>query len=165
MGLKQVILAVKAKFAEFLRARKIRSAMFSGTPMITKVSVIESGTNPTWSLVFKNGLMLTLGEAGILDYQDRDFGSFMGGPGNSTAPDNREFLVHMHKIILKSLLKYVIHPGLDPLQRERAAEAASKLWLATESGQFTVVPPDGTVSGSWLTGLQPASGKNPHPLR
>jgi len=165
MGLKQHLLAVKAKFAELLRVRRIRSAMFSGTPVITKVSVIESGSNPTWSLVFKNGLMLTLGEAGILDYQDREFGHFMGGPGKSAAPDNREFLVHMHKIILKSLLKYVILPGLDPCQRERAAEAASKLWLATESGQFAAVPAGGTVSGSWLAGLQPTSGKNPHPLR
>src|SRR5690606_17550028 len=99
------------------------------------------------------------------DYQDREFGHFMGGPGNSAAPDNREFLVHMHKIILKSLLKYVIHPELGPQQRERAAEAASKLWLATESGQFAVAPAGGTVSGFWPAGLQPTSGKNPHPLK
>ena len=77
--------------------------------------------------------MLTLGEAGILDYQDREFGQFMGGPGRSVAPDNRDFLVQLHKIVLKSLLRYVTHPGLCMGERERAAEAASKLWLASEN--------------------------------
>jgi hypothetical protein len=75
-----------------------------------------------------------LGDAGILDYQDRDFGQFMGGGKEpaSQAPKDREFLALLHKIVLKSLLRYITHPRLEMSQRERAAEAASKLWLAFE---------------------------------
>ena len=87
--------------------------------------------------------MLTLGEAGILDYQDRGFGSFIGGPGLSLAPDNREFLVQLHKLVLKSLLRYITHPGLDTVQRELAAEAATKLWLVEENrSQDKIGDPD-----------------------
>ena len=110
------------------RSRGIQARLFSGTPVVSRIDAI-AGDSPGFSLVFRNGLMLTLGEAGILDYQDRGFGSFIGGPGHSVAPDNREFLVQLHKLVLRSLLRYITHPGLDRLQREFAAEAATKLWL------------------------------------
>lgn len=110
------------------RSRGIQTRLFSGTPVVSRIEAIAGGT-PGFSLVFRNGLMLTLGEPGILDYQDRGFGSFIGGTGLSVAPDNREFLVQLHKLVLKSLLRYLTHPGLDKAQREFAAEAATKLWL------------------------------------
>lgn len=164
MGLTQLITAVKAKVLGTLKARRLKSLYFSGTPVLIKISVKESGRQSTWSLVFKNGLMLTLGEAGILDYQDREFGNYVGGEGESAAPDNREFLVQLHKLVLKSLLRFITQPGLPPQQRERAAEAASKLWLATESQQFSI-PTSGIESGSWIAGFTTTSEKNPHPLR
>jgi hypothetical protein len=39
-------------------------------------------------------------------------------------------LAHLHKIVLKSLIRYMVQPLLGADQRERAAEAASKLYLA-----------------------------------
>jgi hypothetical protein len=114
------------------QARGIQTRLFSGTPVLSRIDLIagDVGDPAGFSLLFRNGLMLTLGDAGILDYQDRGFGNFIGGPERSQAPDNREFLVQLHKIVLKSLLRYLIHPGLDKSQREFAAEAATKLWLA-----------------------------------
>ncbi|MDB5048992.1 MAG: hypothetical protein JWO30_2063 [Fibrobacteres bacterium] len=132
MGLRQILTAFGTNLKGLLRARRIRSSVFSGTPILLRIATVP-GQPGTWSLTYKNGLMLTLGEAGILDYQDRAFGHFIGGPGKSAAPDNLEFLVQLHKIVLKSLLRHIIHPGLDTAQREWAAEAAAKLWLATES--------------------------------
>jgi hypothetical protein len=115
-----------------LRSRGMQARLFSGTPVVSRIDAI-SGPTPGFSLLFRNGLMLTLGEAGILDYQDRGFGNFIGGTGLSVAPDNREFLVQLHKLVLKSLLRYITHPGLDTVQREFAAEAATKLWLVEEN--------------------------------
>lgn len=160
MGLLSIAKAFGSKLRGLVKARKIKVAIFSGTPVLTQITAIKGQPN-TWSLVYRNGLMLTLGEAGILDYQDREFGHFMGGPGNSAAPDNRQFLVQLHKIVLKSLLRYIIHPGLSAGERERAAEAASKLWLASEerpgeSRDYSMV--DG---GSWSAG----STREPAPYR
>lgn len=151
MSLPTILKACGSKLHGLIKARKIKSAIFSGTPVLTQITAIK-GRPQTWSLLYCNGLMLTLGEAGILDYQDRKFGHFIGGPGNSAAPDNREFLVQLHKIVLKSLLRYIIHPGLDAAERERAAEAASKLWLASEerlgeSRDYSMVD-----DGSWSAG-------------
>ncbi|MDB5104232.1 MAG: hypothetical protein JWP91_1921 [Fibrobacteres bacterium] len=151
MGLNQFFQGLGSKLNAFLKARRIKSSLFSGTPVLQSISVLD-GKPPNFSLVFKNGLMLTLGEAGILDYQDREFGSFIGGPGESTAPDNHEFLVQLHKIVLKSLLRYVIHPGLSAVERGRAAEAASKLWLASEGRDVTGRDYSMADQGSWKTG-------------
>jgi hypothetical protein len=160
MGLRGLLLAFGSKLKGLLRARRIKSVMFSGTPVLQSISIPDDAPSH-FSLVYKNGLMLTLGNAGILDYQDRDFGHFIGGPGHSVAPDNREFLVHMHKIILKSLLRYITHPGLDTRQRERAAEAATKLWLA--SADRPVPSPDYSMTddGSW----SPGSARESAPIR
>ena len=150
------------------RSRGMQARLFSGTPVVSRIEAI-AGDSPGFSLLFRNGLMLTLGRAGILDYQDRGFGSFIGGPGLSVAPDNREFLVQLHKLVLKSLLRYITHPGLDTVQREFAAEAATKLWLVEEnlsqdktgdpgrsSFHFTPEAPDASQAmggGNWSKGL------------
>jgi hypothetical protein len=123
--------ALKRRVLGLARARKMKTRIFSGSPVLTRVSLSQKDGLPTWSLVFNNGLLLTLGEAGILDYQDHSFAQFMRGR-DGTEEHDREALVTLHKIVLKSLLKYLVHPGLDPGQRERAAEAASKLWLAAD---------------------------------
>ncbi|MDQ3002556.1 MAG: hypothetical protein M3Y08_15005 [Fibrobacterota bacterium] len=151
MGLPIILKAFGSKFHGLIKARKIKSAIFSGTPVLTGITALK-GPPQTWSLLYRNGLMLTLGEAGILDYQDRKFGHFMGGPGKSAAPDNREFLVQLHKIVLKSLLRYIIHPGLNAAERERAAEAASKLWLATEERPGETRDYSRVDDGSWSAG-------------
>jgi hypothetical protein len=54
---------------------------------------------------------------------------------------------------LKSLLRHITHPGLEPGQRERAAEAAAKLWMAAENPPADRTP-DITVTddGSWSAG-------------
>lgn len=116
-----------------LRARKMKSRIFSGSPVLARVSLSQRDGQPTWSLEFNNGLLLTLGEAGILDYQDKTFAQFMRGRDGSLRHDE-DTLVTLHKIVLKSLLKYLVHPGLEAGQRERAAEAASMLWLAADEG-------------------------------
>lgn len=128
------------------RSRGIKTRLFSGTPVLTSIDTV-AGDSPGFSLLFRNGLMLTLGEAGILDYQDRGFGNFIGGPGSSAAPDNREFLVQLHKIVLKSLLRYITHPGLNVAQRELAAEAATKLWLAESLRSETA---GAGAAGAWI---------------
>jgi hypothetical protein len=106
--------------------RRIKSRMFSGNPVILSVGRHESQGLVSMSLLYKNGLILTLGEEGILDFQDKDFGQFLGSPGFGS----RAALAHLHKIVLKSLIRYMVHPSQDHGQRERAAEAASKLYLA-----------------------------------
>jgi hypothetical protein len=156
MGLRYILPAFGTKLNGLFRARRIKSIIFSGTPVLSGIAAATDDPG-TWSLTYKNGLMLTLGEAGILDYQDREFGHFIGGPGRSAAPEDREFLVQLHKIVLKSLLRYIIHPGLDIRQRERAAEAASKLWLASETGPDY---PMADGDGSWSAGFSRESA--PH---
>jgi hypothetical protein len=131
--LKFTLNAFKDGLIGFARAHQMKTRIFSGAPLILRVSLSQRGDMPTWSLVFNNGLLLTLGEAGILDYQDKSFAQFMRGRGASSEHDH-ESLVTLHKIVLKSLLKYLVHPGLEAGQRERAAEAASKLWLAADNG-------------------------------
>lgn len=134
MEFRRILKAFGSKLQGLFQARGIKTRLFSGTPVVSRINPI-AGAGPGFSLLYRNGLMLTLGEAGILDYQDRGFGSFIGGPGLSMAPDNREFLVQLHKLVLKSLLRYITHPGLDAIQREYAAEAATKLWLVEGSAQ------------------------------
>jgi hypothetical protein len=143
MGLRRFLKAFGSVLAGRIRARGIKARLFSGSAVLKSISILD-GMPPAFSLVYPNGLMLTLGEAGILDYQDAGFREFMGGPGRSLAPDNREFLIHLHKIVLKSLLRYITHPGLALSQRELAAEAASKLWLAAESR-----PEDAPAAHPW----------------
>lgn len=130
MGFGPLYNAIKNRLLAVLRARAIKTLLFSGTPVLERIRLDRNDEGPVWSLIYKNGLMLTLGEAGILDYQDRNFGEFMGT--GSEAPNDREFLALLHKIVLKSLLRYITARGVVIGQRERAAEAASKLWLACE---------------------------------
>jgi hypothetical protein len=132
MEFRRILQALGSKLRRLFPSRGIETRLFSGTPVVSRIDAI-AGDVPGFALLFRNGLLLTLGEAGILDYQDRGFGSFIGGPGLSVAPENREFLVQLHKLVLKSLLRYITHPGLDRVQRELAAEAATKLWLVEES--------------------------------
>jgi hypothetical protein len=121
--------AFKNRLLAVMRTRAIKALMFSGSPVIERIRLDRDDEGPVWSLIYKNGLVLTLGESGILDYQDRRFGDFMGPV--SEAPNDREFLALLHKIVLKSLLRYITARGVEMGQRERAAEAASKLWLAS----------------------------------
>ncbi|HKP96519.1 MAG TPA: hypothetical protein VJ385_12245 [Fibrobacteria bacterium] len=157
MGLRHLLTACGAKLNGLLRARRIRSAIFSGSPVLSGIAA--SADEPgTWCLTYRNGLMLTLGEAGILDYQDREFGHFIGGQSPGAAPDNRDFLVQLHKLVLKSLLRYIIHPGLDLSQRERAAEAATKLWLASENRPGKGPDHSMVDNGSWTAVNRAFSG-------
>lgn len=167
MEFRRILQAFGSTLRGQFQARGIKTRLFSGTPVVTRIDAIAGGA-PRFSLLFRNGLMLTVGEAGILDYQDRGFGSFIGGPGLSEAPDNREFLVQLHKLVLKSLLRYITHPGLDSAQRDIAAEAATKLWLAEGTGAgktpdgpryLNAAPPHSFPApaaprgdGSWSTG-------------
>lgn len=134
MRLRRLISAFKGRLLGLMRARKMSNRIFSGSPALMRVSLSQRNGLPTWSLVFHNGLLLTLGEAGILDYQDESFAQFMRGRGVSPLHDV-DTLITLHKLVLKSLLKYLVHPGLEAGQRERAAEAASKLWLAVDGGE------------------------------
>jgi hypothetical protein len=147
MGLRQLFIACRARTEGFLKARRIKSKVFSGTPVLAGIAALE-GSPGTWSLTFRNGLMLTLGEAGILDYQDPKFRQFIGEAGESSAPGNHGFLVQLHKIVLKSLLRHITYPGLDMRQRENAAEAATRLWLASEKPSESAPVPDLSDNGS-----------------
>src|SRR4051812_20978060 len=118
MGFRKLLTVLKAKVAGLSRARRINTLVFSGSPVLLRIHRASRDGQPVWSLQFKNGLMLTIGEAGILDYQDRDFSSFMGERDLL----NREFLEQLHKIVLKTLVKYLVHPRLEESQREQAAE-------------------------------------------
>ncbi len=142
MGLRPLYAALKARLLAVMRSRAIKTLIFSGSPVITRIRLDRNDEGQVWTLIYKNGLMLTLGETGILDYQDRGFSEFMeGGEG----PNDREFLEQLHKIVLQSLLRYITSPRLEIRQRERAAEAASKLWLATERRPGTAA---GTTAGA-----------------
>ncbi len=129
MGLK-ALFSIKAKVTALIRARAIKSALFAGTPIIERIRLDQGDDGHVFCLLYKNGLMLSLGASGILDYQDREFEGFMGT--ESRATQDREFLTSLHRIVLQSLLRYITAPRLDTRQRERAAEAASRLWLACE---------------------------------
>lgn len=129
MGLKPFS-SIRERVLAFMRGRAIKSLLFSGTPLLERIRLDRGDDGPVYTLFFKNGLMLSLGESGILDYQDREFDGFMGT--DSRATRDREFLVLLHRIVLQSLLRYITAPRLDTRQRERAAEAASKLYLACE---------------------------------
>lgn len=148
--------AFKSRLMAVMRTRAIKTLLFSGTPVIERIRLDRNDEGPVWSLIYKNGLLLTLGESGILDYQDRRFGDFMGTV--SEAPNDREFLALLHKIVLKSLLRYITARGVDMGQRERAAEAASKLWLASEhprDGRSTIGD-----SASWSPGSPRESARS-----
>ncbi len=86
----------------------------------------ETDGQVSMTLLYKNGLILTLGDEGILDFQDKDFSQFLPSPGFTS----RDALAVLHKVVLRSLIRYMVHPLLESAQRERAAEAASKLYLA-----------------------------------
>ncbi|GEM_PF-6299692 len=146
-GLQKLLSDLKRRVMGLARARKLKSRIFSGSPVIARVSLSQREGLPTWSLVFNNGLLLTLGEAGILDYQDKQFAQFMRGRDGSSRHD-QDALVILHKIVLKSLLKYLVHPGLEPGQRERAAEAASMLWLAADEEGAPALVKAGLVSAA-----------------
>lgn len=148
--------AIKNRLLAALRTRAIKALLFSGTPVLERIRLDRNDEGPVWSLIYKNGLMLTLGDAGILDYQDRSFGDFMGTV--SEAPNDREFVALLHQIVLKSLLRYITARGVDVGQRERAAEAASKLWLAGEhrTGARTV----SLDAASWSPGSPRESARS-----
>lgn len=117
---------IRAAHAAYSESRRIKARMFSGRPILVEIGRREIRGRVSLSLLYRNGLILTLGEEGILDFQDKDFGQFLGGPGFG----NREAMAHLHKIVLQSLIRYMVLPSLGMAQRERAAEAASKLYLA-----------------------------------
>lgn len=117
---------IRAALESLSQYRRIKSRLFAGNPVILEIGR-SGGRGPAgMSLLYRNGLVLTLGDEGILDFQNKDFGQYLGSPGFG----NRAAMVHLHKIVLKSLIRYMVHPGVAPDQRERAAEAASKLYLA-----------------------------------
>lgn len=130
MGFRPLYAAFKNRLLAAFRTRAIKTVLFSGSPVLERIRLDRNDEGPVWSLIYRNGLLLSLGESGILDYQDRGFGEFMGAV--SEAPNDREFVALLHKIVLKSLLRYITARGVETAQRERAAEAASKLWLACE---------------------------------
>lgn len=118
--------SIKSGIKSLSQYRRIKRRMFSGSAIIAEIGRTELRGQVNMSLLYRNGLILTLGEEGILDFQDKDFSQFLGSP----AFENRVVLTHLHKIVLKSLIRYMVHPSMDQAQRERAAEAASKLYLA-----------------------------------
>ena len=140
--------ALRARLLAVLRTRAIKTLIFSGSPTLTRIRLDRNDEGPVWTLIYKNGLMLTLGDTGILDYKDRGFAEFMGEA--SAAPSDREFLVLLHQIVLKSLLRYITSPRAEIRQRERAAEAVSKLWLATE--RHPAAQPIAVDDASWTPG-------------
>lgn len=121
-----IIRRIRAAFAANTEYRRLKSRMFSGRPILMEIGRHGLQGRVSFSLLYRNGLILTLGEEGILDFQDKDFGQFLGGPGFG----NREAMAYLHRMVLQSLLRYMVHPSLDMSQRERAAEAASNLYLA-----------------------------------
>jgi hypothetical protein len=130
MLLKPFCAALRNRFFSLMRARAIKSMLFSGTPVLERIRLDQGEGGPVFTLFYKNGLMLSLGDSGILDYQDREFDGYLGR--DSRATGNRDFLASLHSIVLQSLLRYITAPRVEPRQRERAAEAASKLWLACD---------------------------------
>ena len=148
-------IVLKDRLMAAMRSRAIKSVMFSGTALLERIRLDAGDDGPVFTLIYKNGLMLSLGESGILDYQDRGFDGFMGQESRATR--DREFLAALHRIVLQSLLRYITAPRLATAQRERAAEAASKLWLAWESRQASV--PSASDDSSWSPGSrhEPAS--------
>jgi hypothetical protein len=156
MGLK-ALSSIKAKVAALVRARAIKSSLFAGTPLIERIRLDRGDDGHVFTLFFKNGLMLSLGASGILDYQDREFDGFMGS--DSPATYDHEFLASLHRIVLQSLLRYITAPRLDTRQRERAAEAASRLWLACERRPATHAP--SAEGGSWKPGSRHETARSP----
>ena len=125
-------------FAGLAYHRRIKTRIFAGNPALQTIGRHGLGEDAIFSLLFKNGLILSLGEAGILDFQDRSFSQFLGGPGF----ESRQALTHLHKIVLRSLIRYMVQPRLEPSQRERCAEAASKLYLAEAQVESAAFPPE-----------------------
>lgn len=117
---------IKSGINSLSNSRHIKSRMFAGNPLILNIGRRDFEGLVQMTLLFKNGLILTLGDEGILDFQDKDFSQFLNSPGFS----NRDALAALHKIVLRSLIRYMVNPALENGQRERAAEAASKLYLA-----------------------------------
>jgi hypothetical protein len=133
---------IRAKALGYALHRRIRVRLFSGSPVLVHVYRRQEEGEKAWSLLYKNGLLLTLGEAGILDYQDPRFAHFMGARDTG-----RTSLVQLHRIVLKSLLKYLVHPRIDVSQRENASEAASVLWMAWEEREdWTPVSLDAPIA-------------------
>lgn len=147
MGLKPLRSALWNRALALMRTRAIKSLLFSGAPVLERIRTDRGAEGPVFTLFYKNGLMLTLGDSGILDYQDRGFEGFLGGESRATR--DREFLASLHRIVLQSLLRYITAPRVDVRQRERAAEAASKLYLACESRPGASPVPDPV---SWSPG-------------
>lgn len=147
--------AIRDRFAGLLRARAIKSRLFSGAPVLERIRLDRGADGTVLTLLYKNGLMLSLGDSGILDYQDRGFEGYMGE--ENPAARDREFLASLHRIVLQSLLRYITAPRLETAQRERAAEAASKLWLAWE--RRPEAPAVSADEPSWTLGSrrEPAS--------
>lgn len=108
------------------QSRNLKRRLFSGNTVLAEIGRHELHGRVSLSLLYRNGLVLTLGEEGILDYQDKDFAHYSG----NSAGGDRKVMVNLHRIVLKSLIRYMVHPSVDLAQRERAAEAASKLYLA-----------------------------------
>jgi hypothetical protein len=155
MGIMLLCSAVRNRIATLMRSRAIKSVLFSGAPVLERIRMDGSPVGPVFTLFYKNGLMLTLGESGILDYQDRGFDGFMGGESRATR--DHEFLASLHRIVLHSLLRYITAPRVDVRQRERAAEAASKLYLACERPSGSPAAPDNV---SWSPGSPRESARS-----
>ena len=128
---------VQARMAGLSHYRRLKSRVFSGAPIIQEISHAANSGMGTWELRYKNGLQLTLGESGIRDFQDRLFSQYLG---NGTAL-SRVAMAQLHRLVLKSLLKYMVHPGLDLSQREKAAEVVSRLWVIWEGWTGPEPPP------------------------
>src|SRR6185369_17583146 len=125
MGFKPFCVALWNRLFRPIRARAIKTELFSGSPVLERIRLDSGDDGPVFTLFYRNGLMLTLGESGILDYQDRGFDGFLGGESRATR--DRDFIASLHRIVLQSLLRYITAPRVEVRQRERAAEAASKL--------------------------------------
>jgi hypothetical protein len=137
MRLKRLWDKVQTKVAGLTHYRRLKTRVFSGAPIIQEISRADNGGLGTWELRYRNGLQLTLGEGGIRDFQDRLFSQYLG---NGTAL-SRVAMAQLHRLVLKSLLKYMVHPGLDMSQREKAAEVVSRLWVIWEGWTGPEPPP------------------------
>jgi hypothetical protein len=156
MGLK-AFSTLKARMAALVRSRAIKIMLFAGTPVIERIGLDRGDDGLVFTLFYNNGLMLSLGASGILDYQDSKFDGFVGAESRATR--NREFLSMLHQIVLQSLLRYITAPRLDSRQREIAAEAASRLWLACEHrpGAYAA----SAKGASWMPGSPHESARLP----
>jgi hypothetical protein len=121
-----ILSRIRAARAAYRDYRRIRTRLFSGRPNLVEIGRREIRGHVSLSLLYRNGLILTLDEDGILDFVDLEFSRLLGGPGFG----DRQALAHIHKMVLQSLIRYLVLPSLGMSQRERAAEAASKLYLA-----------------------------------